>query len=602
MRIETHSISGSRHDEADPFQVALSRIAPRHGRAALIAARPFLSWALALESYRSLYQRAQLAPDSTFCARALRVLDVDVAAVASDVLNLPNAGPLIVVANHPHGMIDGLALVEVVYRRRGDVRVLTNHLLAPIPELSELCLFVDSFGGRNAAAQSRAGLRAALQWLRDDHALIVFPAGEVAHQGSAIRDQRSGSSDALAFADSPWHATVGRLALRSGAVVVPAFIEGSNSRWFYRIGRLHARLRTLLLARELLCQRGRRITIRVGSPVGAIHRVAAPGDGVVATAIMRRAVDDLAVGHRNPFEAEISSLRKEHRLIEHADFEVFCAPASSIPTIVREIGRLREVAFRAIGEGTGRTIDLDRFDEHYLHLFVWNRARGEVVGAYRLGRVDDILASHGIGGLYTSTLFRYDSRLLARLSPALELGRSFVRAEYQRSSNALLLLWKGIAAFVAQSRRYRVLFGPVTISSRYGELSQQLLRAFLAQNFYHRELGELVEALKPPTDRPLPAGDDATAAADLHEVDRLIARLEGDGKGIPVLLRQYLRLNAKVLGFNVDPAFGDALDALMLVDLADVDPAILNRYFGKDEARHIRAAVSPARALRRPAA
>ncbi len=550
-----------------------------------MAARPFLSWALALESYRRLYRRAQLAPDATFWARALRVLGVDVDVVPCDALNVPTSGPLIVVANHPHGMVDGLALAEVVHRRREDVRVLTNHLLAPISELSELCLFVDSLGGRHATTRSRAGLRAALQWLRDNHSLIVFPAGEVAHTW----DSTSGS-----LIDSPWHDTVGRLAFRSGAVVVPAFIEGCNSRWFYRAGRLHSGLRTLLLARELLRQQGRRVTIRLGPAVTAIDDVTAPTDGPASTAIMRRAVERLALASTNAFETEIDSLRPEHRLLESGRLEVFCAPASRMPTILNEIGRLREVTFRAIGEGTGQDTDLDRFDDHYLHLFVWNRERGEVVGAYRLGLTDEILESHGISGLYTSTLFRYDSRLLARLSPAIELGRSFVRAEYQRSSNALLLLWKGIAAFVARSRRYRVLFGPVSISNRYGDMSQQLLRAFLAQNFYDGELGELVEALRPPTERPLPAGIDTRVVGNLHEVDSLIGRLETDGKGIPVLLRQYLRLNAKLLGFNVDPAFGDALDALMMVDLADVHPAILNRYFGKDEAQQILARFSPA--------
>lgn len=598
MRIEPHSISGPRHVEGDPFRIVLPRTAPLHRRAALIAARPFLSWALALESYRSLYQCAQLAPDATFCARALRALGVDVDVVACDALNLPRAGPLIVVANHPHGMLDGLALAEVVHRRREDVRVLTNHLLASIPELSELCLFVDSFRGRNAAARSRAGLRGALQWLRNGHALIVFPAGEVAHQGPGIRAQGPGTraqgsgirdrgaGGALTFPDSPWHDTVGRLALRSGAVVAPAFIEGCNSKWFYRAGRWHAGLRTLLLPRELLRQQGRRVAIRVGRAV-SVDRLATPGDGEAATAMMRLEVDRLALSTTNPFETEICSLRAEHRLLESDRLEVFCAPASKIPTILQEIGRLREVTFRAIGEGTGQDIDLDRFDDHYLHLFVWNRERGEVVGAYRLGLTDDILESQGIGGLYTSTLFRYDSRLLARLSPAIELGRSFVRAEYQRSSNALLLLWKGIAKFLARSRRYRVLFGPVSISSRYEDMSQQLLRAFLAQNFYHRELGELVEGCIPPIELTIPAGIGAKAATDLQGLDEVIAGLEADGKGIPVLLRQYLRLNAKLLGFSVDPAFRDAVDALMMVDLADVHPAILNRYFGKREAEEL---------------
>jgi putative hemolysin len=162
-----------------------------------------------------------------------------------------------------------------------------------------------------------------------------------------------------------------------------------------------------------------------------------------------------------------------------------------------------------------------------------------------------------------------------------ELGRSFVRAEYQKSSNVLMLLWKGIAQFVVRSDRYRVLFGPVSISARYGDASRELLQAFLLQNARHRELAELVTALVPPA-RDVATG--LTCPADVQQLDKLIAGFELDGKGIPVLLRQYLRLNAKLLAFNVDAAFGDALDALMMVDLADVDRAILTRYFGREGA------------------
>jgi putative hemolysin len=342
---------------------------------------------------------------------------------------------------------------------------------------------------------------------------------------------------------------------------------------------------------------GRRFVVWFGRPIALATRVDVR-DGASATTLMRAAVDRLAtpavsavaqppvpVLHgpaASALMSDVQALGNDNRLLRSGRFDVFSARAAQIPNLLLEIGRLRELTFRTVGEGTGKAVDLDRFDEHYLHLFVWNHDTREVVGAYRIGAIDGILASHGVNGLYTSTLFRYDQRLLTRLGPALELGRSFVRAEYQRS-NALLLLWKGIAQYVAQRQRYRVLFGPVSISSRYRDSSQQLLRSFLAQNAYHRELGELVAALTPPPELPTAAAN-APMSGNLRDLDKLIAGQEPDGKGMPVLLRQYLRLNAKLLGFNVDPAFGDALDALMMVDLADVDAAILKRYFGAEEA------------------
>jgi putative hemolysin len=548
-------------------------------RAALVAARPFLSWAVALDTYRELYVRAHTAAGDTFCVRALHALDITVDVPGGDVLHAPASGPLIVVANHPHGMLDGLALGSVIERQRRDVRILTNHLISPLPELSELCLFIDPFDRRTASARTRSGLRSALQWLTDGHALIVFPSGAVAH------NRVPGKHTPV---DSAWHDTVARLALRTGASLVPAFIEGRNSEWFYRAGRVHPAMRTLLLPRELLRRRGSRVTIRLGRAVPLAAEAPGTDRGGAATATLRAAVEQLPATPAL-METEVRALGADSRLAASGPLEVFCARAWQLPTVLEDIGRLREVTFRAVGEGTGRATDLDEFDEHYLHLFVWHSERREVVGAYRMGLTDEIVASRGIKGLYTSTLFRYDTRLLERLSPAIELGRSFVRDEYQRSSSALLLLWKGIARFVTRSRKYRVLFGPVSISSRYGDRSQQLLRAFLAQNFYRRELGELVQAVTPPTDRPFPVGVDPAVISDVRALDELIAGHENDGKGIPVLLRQYLRLNATLLGFNVDSAFGNALDALMMVDLADVAPAILTRYFGKAEARDLRA-------------
>jgi putative hemolysin len=361
-------------------------------------------------------------------------------------------------------------------------------------------------------------------------------------------------------------------------------------------------LRTALLARELLKQRGRRATVRFGSPV-PLTSVAQDGDPSALTGSIRRAVDQLA---RSPARSsdettarlacEVDGLPAESMLVESGAFQVFVARADHIPTVLREIGRLREVSYRMVGEGTGREIDLDRFDAHYLHLFSWHREHRQVVGAYRIGQTDRITAIAGVDGLYTRTLFTYDDRLVAKLSPALELGRSFVRPEYQKNYNALLLLWKGIGQFVVRHPEYRVLFGPVTISARYSDRSQRLLMAFLQHNHLDRDLSDLVQAINPSTVSPAPEG---AVPASVEDANRLIAAADGGAAGVPILLRQYLKLNARLLGFNIDPSFGDALDALMMVDLTAVEPAILHRYLGREETarflqRHL--ATAPAHA------
>jgi putative hemolysin len=375
-------------------------------------------------------------------------------------------------------------------------------------------------------------------WLRRGGALVVFPAGSVAHTWV------SGS-----LVEGRWKNTFERLAHASGARIVRARIEGRNSRTFYAAGRVHPWIRTALLPRELLKQRGQTIRIAIGS-----H-------------------DEIA--------GEIARLDKSACLVESGKFRVFCTPADAIPSTLREIGRLREVTFRAVGEGTGRREDVDRFDSWYLHLFAWDGEKRQIVGAYRIGRSDDISNKVGVQGLYTRTLFHYDRTLLTRLgAPALELGRSFVRAEYQKDYNALLLLWRGIGAFVARHPEYRFLFGPVSISARYTDASHAMLIEFLRQNHLDQDLAELVDAITPAR-FALPA--DHAVPGSVDELNRRIAHMEG-GQGIPVLLRQYLKLNARLIGVNIDPGFADAVDALMLVDLTAVDSGVLYRYLGKSGA------------------
>jgi putative hemolysin len=545
----------------------------RSGRVGLALSRPFLPVLFRLPVYRALYEKALSAPGATFEARALAALDIGFEVESSPAV-VPTSGPVVIVSNHPRGAADGLVLAEVVRAARPDVRILANRVVRCIPELAERCFFVDPFGGSMAASRSTSGLRAARRWLERGGAVIVFPSGEVAARPEADRRAR----------DSRWHPTAGRLALATGAVVVAAFIEGRNSPWFYRAGRVHPWLRTLLLPRELLKQRGETVRVRLAGPVYLRAPGSTPATPEQATAALREMVERLGVSsgpivRRGGPDEEVRRLGPECRLLTTATAEVYCADAESIPHVLREIGRLREIAFRAVGEGTGRAIDLDRFDEHYLHLFVWHRERREVAGAYRIGPTDRILATQGADGLYTRTLFRYDAELLARLAPALELGRSFVSPDYQRSSNVLGLLWKGIGRLVAASPRYRILFGPVSMSRRYRERSRQLLITFLRQNHHDGELARLVEAVNPPRETPA-----AGCVTTLEDLDREIAQLEADGTRVPVLLRQYLKLNARLLGFSVDPAFGDTLDALMMVDLAAVDPAILARYLGREGA------------------
>jgi putative hemolysin len=287
---------------------------------------------------------------------------------------------------------------------------------------------------------------------------------------------------------------------------------------------------------------------------------------------------------RTLLKAEIEALPAEQRLVATGNSSVHYARAEQIPWCLQEIGRLRELSFRAAGEGTGKASDIDIYDAYYLHLFVWDAQAEVIVGAYRMGLADEILERYGRQGLYTQSLFKYGSRLLEILNPAMELGRSFVRTEYQRSFSSLMLLWRGIARFVLRSPQYAVLFGPVSISSNYAALSRELMVEFLSANSLEAGLARHVKPRRPFRRGRPSVWDEAdfTGVKDIGDLSRLVSRIERDNKGIPILLKQYLKLGGRLLGFSTDEQFGDALDGLVMVDLRASDPRVLMCYMGEE--------------------
>lgn len=574
---------------------------------------PTLESVLAFPELNRIYGRITRPGTDTrgFSEKALDELDVEIEAADAEIARVPRTGPLIVVANHPFGGLDGLILTALLQRVRSDVRLLANFLLNMIPELRETFLFVDPFGSSSSTARNVRSMKTAIRWVTGGGALGVFPAGEVSQ---FIARSRS-------VVDPAWSITVARLARQTGAAVLPVFFDGRNSLLFQTLGLIHPRLRTLMLPRELLKKRHGSIRVRIGNviPPDRLARFA-DAQGLtdylrVRTYVLRgRPAADRqvspppAVAPQRRLEpvaqpvpadlvsAEVAAIPAEQRLAASGDMCVMFAPASQIPNVLREIGRLREITFRAAGEGSGKPLDLDRFDPHYLHLFAWNLQGQEIVGGYRMGLTDQLFRNFGIEGLYTSTLFHYREGLLDQLGPALELGRSFVRQEYQKEYGPLSLLWKGIGHFVARHPRYRMLFGPVSISNDYQSLSKQLLVTFLKLNRYLPKLGRLIEPRNEPRFRPI--GDwephlTGTVVRDIDGINELVAEIEEDRLSMPVLLRQYLKLNANMLGVNIDPDFGHVVDALMLVDLANVQRPILNRYLGRQGAQDFLAFHSP---------
>ena len=552
---------------------------------------------LPIRQLNNIYRRTILQDGEGFGSNVLAEMQISYKVSPSDIARIPKNGPVVVVANHPFGILDGLILATILPAVRPDIKILTNYLLSAVPALDEFCLFVDPFG--HAASRNRKPLKEAVSWLNSGGMLAIFPAGEVSHL--SVHRRR--------IEDPAWIHTASRLIHMTDAPALPIYFKGKNSAAFYALGLIHPALRTARLAHEFLRARGRMVEVNIGNAVPAAamanltveqtteylrwrtYLLARRGQADKESHIRRLPRRFFPVKTQKPIAPEVgphalacdvAKLRPECCLSADREFSVWLAGAKELPNVLPEIGRLRELTFREVGEGTGKASDLDQFDSYYQHLFVWNKTRQELVGAYRIGRMREILAQRGSAGLYTNTLFQYDPRLFAAVGDALELGRSFVRPEYQRQYAPLFLLWKGIGQFVARNPQHAQLFGAVSISSRYSRLSRELLVSFYGSHL-RSELADYVRPRRSFRLRCLRDWELRHFSGLLSTSDTLsktIADLERDGKEIPILLKQYVKVGGQLLGFNVDRNFSNVVDGLILVDLRKTTRAILERYLG----------------------
>jgi putative hemolysin len=282
---------------------------------------------------------------------------------------------------------------------------------------------------------------------------------------------------------------------------------------------------------------------------------------------------------------EIQALAACHTLYAAGDYAVLVAQRQLVPRVMNEIGRLREHSFRAVGEGTGRSRDIDAFDDWYLQLFVWHRKDQQVLGAYRLCMTDVVRQRHGDAGLYTRSLFSFDGAFLDELGPAVEMGRTFVRPELQGAGRVLALLWRGIAHLLAARPRYRTLFGPVSVSSTYSEASRQLIAAQLCEGEYRHPLFGSVQPKRPC---PGAIPELSPRDSDLRALSRRIAQLEPDQKGVPILIKEYIKLGGQFLAFSVDADFQDAMDGFVVVNLDRTSPKLLSLHMGPENYERFR--------------
>ena len=583
--------------------------------------RGFLQSALQLSDLQSLYEEARdKYPDLQLSSKLLKLLSADMEISDQDLQRIPHSGPLLVVANHPFGILDGMLLDQVLLRVRPDIKILTNALICGLEELKTRCLPIEVFGGEGALENNFRCLRQMMGLLRKGQGVAFFPAGEVSHWRREFR----------CITDPPWSTIAVRCSLAADVPVIPIFFTGQNSLGFQLAGMIHPRLRTARLPGELLNKRGRTVEVRVGSLIkpGELrkfesaekatdylrartymlgHRktdgqrtwwpgrpqprpnVAGPRPGTLFKTAS--AATDPQTRPTPGIGSEIARLHADGKMVvESDDYSVYRSSGGEAPALLEELGRLREITFRAVGEGTGRGRDLDRFDSYYQHLILWHKGSKQVAGSYRLAWTDQVLPEHGMGGLYTSTLFRFQPGFFARLGPALELGRSFVRTEFQKEYGPLLLLWQAIARVASQRPEAPVLFGAVSISGGYSEASRELIVQFVSKHSFRSDLAQLAVPRNPFRSRLTNGFEFSTVSQCMSDLESLASPMcdIGDVSGVPILLRQYCKLGGRVAGFNVDRKFSNALDGLLIVDLRETNPKMLDRYMGPASAAAFR--------------
>lgn len=576
-------------------------------RAALSLFRKPLEHLLDIKSLNTIHQTARAMPgEQPFSSKILEGMGIKLDVDERQLERIPSTGRLVVVANHPFGGIEGVILASLLQKVRPDVKIMANYMLEMIPELRDVFLFVNPFETKEAARQNLASMKATIGHLRDEGVLGVFPAGTVSHMSWGDRQIK----------DPEWKQNIAGIIRRTQAPVLPVYFCGHNGPLFQTAGLLHPRLRTALLPRQFANKREQQFSLRIGNPISAKRLEAFPDAGTLMQYLRQRTYllhsiapdaknvaisksESQPVSSSNMQEPiiepvakklllnDITHFKEEQKLVENNEYDVYFAQHEQIPNVMREIGRLREVSFRATDEGTGKSLDLDSFDTYYLHLFVWHRENQDIVGAYRLGHTDKILDRTNRQGLYITTLFGIQPELLKEINPALEMGRSFITPKYQRSFAPLLMLWKGIGAYVVKHPRYKILFGPVSISNDYESKSRNLLVKFLQASNYLPELAQQVKPkmpFEPETADGWHPDEESGKLLNINDISEMISTIESDSKGVPILLKQYLKLGGKLLGFNVDPEFSNALDGLILVDLTQTPSQILTRYMGHEGA------------------
>jgi len=543
---------------------------------------------LKISTLNKVYDRNKHLKDVEFLNAILDEFQIKFEIPEEDLKRLPKDGAYITISNHPLGGIDGILLLKLMLEREPNFKIIANFLLHRIDPMKPYIMPVNPFETHKDAKSSVVGIKETLRHLSDGKPLGMFPAGEV-----------STYKDGKLVVDKPWEEGAIKLIKKAKVPVVPIYFHAKNSRLFYLLSKLDDTLRTAKLPSELLTQKDRVIKVRIGKPISVneqneyekiedyseflrrkTYMLANPFEKETklldaANLKIQRSPKQIAMpANHEKIVKEVDALRNtDCRLLQSKNYEVFFTEATKIPNVLHEIGRLRVITFREVGEGTNESLDLDRFDKYYNHMFLWDDDTKQIAGAYRMGLGAEIYPKHGIDGFYLQELFRFEPELHDMMSKSIEMGRAFITKDFQQKPMPLFLLWKGIVHTTLRYPEHKFLIGGVSISNQFSDFSKSLMIEFMKSHYYDPYIAQYVHPKKEFKVKLKDADKDFIfdeAEADLNKFDKIIDELEPGSLRLPVLIKKYIKQNARVVAFNVDPLFNNAVDGLMYIRIADI--------------------------------